>query len=408
MGAPMDSQPLVDPKLKEFGATERQAEYVDAVNLHGGVKPAARALGVRPYAIQDSLGCLRRKAAREGYAPGHWDSGVAPGYRMGKVTVQRGPEGVERVWERQHPEAVTLEALMARCEKRLQEFRRFEAIEPPAPAQAPLTNFLGLFDLHIGEKISSDDPAGRWDISIAKRTIVASASHSILNAPKAKRLVLCFGGDAAHYDGLEPVTPRSKHVLHSDGDFDDMVDAVLDVALNIIDIGLKTHEHVYVIWAEGNHDLASSAFMRKMLARIYSAEPRLSVVQSKVPYYALLFGKTLIGVHHGHGAKLMDYAGIFASMFRQMWGQAEYAYAHRGHEHHIHEKERGGMLVTQHPSIAPSDDYARGKGLISRRGLMLITYHDEFGEVGRSTTRPEMFGPPMQSDPMNKLGLFAA
>jgi hypothetical protein len=114
------------------------------------------------------------------------------------------------------------------------------------------------------------------------------------------------------------------------------------------------------------------------------------VVQSKLDYYALRFGKVMIGVHHGHGAKLTDYAGIFASMFRQMWGEAEYAYAHRGHEHHIHEKEKGGMLTTQHPSLAPSDDYALGKGLISRRGCMMITYHDEYGEVGRCTTRPEM------------------
>jgi hypothetical protein len=87
--------------------------------------------------------------------------------------------------------------------------------------------------------------------------------------------VLCFGGDAAHYDGLEPVTPRSKHVLHSDGDFDDMVDAVLDVAVTVIDAGLKTHEEVHVIWAEGNHDQASSVWMRKMLARIYSARVRV-------------------------------------------------------------------------------------------------------------------------------------
>jgi hypothetical protein len=263
-------------------------------------------------------------------------------------------------------------------------------VKPPAPAKAPLTNFLGLFDLHIGEKISSDDPAGRWDIATAKEVIMASASHAIMNAPKAQRLVICFGGDAAHYDGLEPVTPRSKHVLHSDGDFDDMVDAVLDVAYPIIDLGLKTHAEVYVIWAEGNHDQASTVFMRKMLARTYAAEPRLTVVQSKIPFYALRFGKVMLGVHHGHGAKLTNYAGIFASMFRKMWGEAEYAYSHRGHEHHIDEKERFGMISTQHPSLAPSDDYALGKGLVSRRGCMMITYHDEYGEVSRRTTRPEM------------------
>lgn len=372
--------------------TPRQWEILEAIDKHGSQAKAAKALGVVVNCVNEAYQASKKKLAKVGRAPGHFNDGTAPGYRMGKVTVQRGPGGVERVWERQHPEVVSLEAVLERCEARLRDFPRFRATKPPAPAKAPLTNFLGLFDLHIGEKISSDDPAGRWDITTAKSVIVSSAAHAINSAPKAKRLVICFGGDAMHYDGLSPVTPTSKHVLHSDGDFGDMVDATLEVAFAVIAEGLRTHDEVYLIWATGNHDLASSHMIRKMLAHIYAGEPRLTVVQSKLDYYALRFGKVMIGVHHGHGAKLLDYAGIFASMFRQMWGEAEYAYAHRGHEHHIHEKEKGGMVATQHPSLAPSDDYALGKGLISRRGCMVITYHDEFGEVGRSTIRPEMLG----------------
>lgn len=382
---------LLDPELTNYGATTREIEILEAINAAGGnVTAAERKDGVSQGLYARAMKRLKQRAARKGYAPGHWSSGVPEGYMMGKVTVQRRHEDGTFTWERMSPEGVNLEALIERCEERLQHFPRFKATRPPAPIAAPLTNFLGLFDLHIGEKISSDDPAGCWSIDIAKRTIVASALHAIHAAPKAKRLVLCFGGDAIHYDGLSPVTPRSRHVLHSDGDFDDMVDAVLDVAIDVIDVGLKTHEEVHVIWAEGNHDEASSVWMRKMLARIYSAEPRLRVVQSKVPYYALLFGKVMLCVHHGHGAKLMDYAGIFAAMFRKMWGAAEYAYGHRGHEHHYDGKEKGGMITTQHPSLAPSDDYALGRGLISRRGCMMVTYHDEYGEVSRNTTRPEM------------------
>ena len=38
------------------------------------------------------------------------------------------------------------------------------------------------------------------------------------------------------------------------------------------------------------------------------------------------------------------------------------------------------------------EGYVMGKGLISRRGCMMITYDDEYGEVSRTTTRPEMLG----------------
>jgi hypothetical protein len=383
----------VDEELIERGnAAPRQAEHIRAIIQHGSAMKAAEALGVDLSNICRSVKLVRQRAARNGYAPGHWDSGVPEGYRLGLVTRERRHEDGTRSWQRLSPADQTLEDLIARCEERLQDFPRLGPLPAPEPVEAPLTNFLGLFDLHIGEKISSDDPAGRWDINIAKKTILASVAHAIRVAPKARRLVLCFGGDAIHYDGLLPVTPKSRHVLHSDGDFDDMADAALDVATGCIDEGLRTHEEVYLIWAEGNHDEASSVWMRKMLARIYSAEPRLTVVQSKVPWYALQFGRVMIGVHHGHKAKLKRYPGTFANMFRQMWGATTYAYGHRGHEHHIHEKEEDGMIATQHPSLAPSDDYAAGMGLISRRGCMMITYHDDFGEVGRNTTRPEMLG----------------
>lgn len=373
-------------------ATDRERRIVEALELHGSHSKAAEAIGCAKSNISDALNGLKKRAARLGIAPGHWDSGTAPGYRVGKVTVQRKNEDGTFRWERHSPEAVSLEAVMDRCDERLKDYPRFAPVPGPTPGHATLTNLLGLFDLHIGEKISSDDPDGRWDIATAKETIARSVSHALRSAPRAKRLVLCFGGDAGHYDSLKPVTPKSRHVLNSDGDADDMVEAVLDVAISTIDLALTTHEEVHLVWMEGNHDEFSSIWMRKLLARIYADEPRLTVVQSRVAYYALRFGKVMLCFHHGHGSKLTELAGKFAAMFREMWGQSVYAYAHAGHQHHIHEKEKDGMIATQHPTLAPSDDYALSKGLISKRGCMLITYDDNFGEVARSTVRPEMLG----------------
>jgi AcrR family transcriptional regulator len=374
-------------------ATDREIRIVNAVFEHGSHRKAAEAVGCVKSNVAHAIESLRKRAAKLGLAPGHFTDGVAPGYRMGKVTIQRSNGVVERIWERQHPEQESLERIIARCEERTRDFERLPAIVLQRDhTRDNLANFLGLFDLHIGENIRSDDPNACWDIATAKRVIMAAVQDALDRSPPAGKLILCFGGDAAHYDGLSPVTPKSRHVLHSDGDFDAMVDAVLDVATFAIDRGLETHPQVDLIWAEGNHDEASSVFMRKMLARIYGNEPRLHVVQSRLPYYAVQFGKSLIGVHHGHKVKLTRFAGIFANLFREMWGATRYAYGHRGHEHHIHEKEQDGMVQTQHPTLAPSDDYAAGMGLISKRGCMRITYHAEYGEVDRATTRPEMLG----------------
>ena len=79
---------IIDPKLREY-ATPQQAIYFDAIIEHGGKRPAARALKVAKSTIDGAMERLEKAAARQGYAPGHFESGTAAGFSMGKVTVQR-------------------------------------------------------------------------------------------------------------------------------------------------------------------------------------------------------------------------------------------------------------------------------------------------------------------------------
>jgi hypothetical protein len=88
-------------------ATETQWRAVKAVEEHGSTRKAAAALGVAGNSIWEPLNRYKKEAARRGNAPGHFNDGVAPGFVMGKITIQRGPGGVERVWERQSPDAET-------------------------------------------------------------------------------------------------------------------------------------------------------------------------------------------------------------------------------------------------------------------------------------------------------------
>jgi len=48
------------------------------------------------------------------------------------------------------------------------------------------------------------------------------------------------------------------------------------------------------------------------------------------------------------------------------------------------------MHVEQHQTLAAPDAYASRGGWMSGRSAKLITYHKEFGEIGRSAITPEM------------------
>ena len=76
-------------------ASEVQWNAVKAVKAHGSGRAAERALGMGNDSISKPVRRFEKLAALHGHAPGHFDDGVAPGYRMGKVTIQRGPAGVD-------------------------------------------------------------------------------------------------------------------------------------------------------------------------------------------------------------------------------------------------------------------------------------------------------------------------
>jgi hypothetical protein len=127
-----------------------------------------------------------------------------------------------------------------------------------------------------------------------------------------------------------------------------------------------------------------------MFAALYENEPRLTVNDSELPFYTFQHGKTMLAFHHGHQVKNEALPGLFAAQFPDMWGATRKRYCHVGHRHHVDEKELSGMKVVQHSTLSARDAYAARGGWVSDREATAITYHDAFGQVGRSTVSPEM------------------
>lgn len=386
----------IDPKLIEY-ATVRQIEYIEAIEKHGSRRKAAKALGVAYSAIQDSMVRLTKAAARAGYAPGHFESGVAPGFNMGKVTVQRGPSGeVERTWERQSPDQERqTEMMRAAAAAMAEDLPRLAPTTGPGFVNNDLATVYTLTDSHVGAMCwhkENLDPLGDWDLGIAERTLTGCFEHMIKASPDSRVGVVAQLGDFGHQDGLSPVTPTSFHVLDSDSRFPKIVETMVRILRRVIAMALAKHEHVVVLLAEGNHDISSSVWMRAMFKALYENEPRVEVIDSVMPYYVYQHGKTMIAWHHGHLKKNDQLPILFASQFPKMWGETSKRYAHCGHRHHVEEKEHSGMTVIQHSTLAARDAYASRGGWMSERQCTAITYHAEFGQVARSTVTPEMLG----------------
>lgn len=375
----MATPPLCDEKLQAA---------IDALAEHGTQVAAASALGLSRGAFQDRL----RAAARKGLAPGHFENGTAPGYLMGKVTVQRNATGdIERTWERQSPDQERLqEALRAAVDAMTGEIAPCLPVPMPGVTLGDLCNLYTYSDFHLGMLAQEEEGGADWDLKIAERTLSGSFAMMVEQSPKAHTAIINVQGDMLHTDGLLPVTPAHRHILDADGRFSRIVAVAIRSIRALVHLALQRHDEVHLVICEGNHDEASSVWLRLMFQALYENEPRVTVNASELPFYIFEWGLTMIGFHHGHKVKNEQLPLLFAAQFPEVWGRTKRRTVHCGHRHHVDEKEYSGVTVVQHPTIAARDAYAARGGWIAERAVQSITYSKRFGQVGRVFVTPEM------------------
>ncbi|WP_116002798.1 oxidoreductase [Consotaella salsifontis] len=265
-----------------------------------------------------------------------------------------------------------------------------------APTDGPpivigdLLNLYAVTDNHFGMLAWREETGSDYDLRIAERLLVDWFAAAIETAPQAHTAVLAQIGDLMHHDALESVTPLHRHVLDADSRLQKVIRIVIRTIRRVIDMLLQRHRHVHIIMASGNHDPASSAWLREMLAAMYETETRVSVDNSPSLYYAYEWGSTALFFHHGHRRGIGNVDATLAGQFREIFGRSRHAYAHIGHLHSDEGRKSALMYVERHETLAAPDAFAAGGGWLSGRSAKVITYHRDHGEVFRSTLRPEM------------------
>lgn len=339
---------------------------------------------------------LRRRIkslAKRGYSPDHGLTTPYPdGFKMGKVTIQRNSGGeIERTWERMCEDSERQQALMvASMDAALKDLPQ---IAPRKSSGKYLDNLLTVYpvgDPHFGEYIWGDECGKDWDLSIAERTHCEVMAALVESAPTTERAVLINLGDAAHYDSMVAMTPRSGHPLDADSRYAKMVDVLILAMRQMVESALAKHKYVHIVHVIGNHDETGAVWLSRLFAHLYAQEPRVTVETSPSVFSYYRWGANLIGMHHGHTCKAEKLGGVMAADRARDWGETLHRYWYTGHIHHESKKEFPGVVVESFNTLAPGDSYATAGGWRSRQNMKCIVLHKDFGEVARHTVHPDM------------------
>ena len=375
-------------------ASDRQREVLEKVIEVGTNRGAAQQLGISHTAVNAIVNRVKLKAAQSGWAP---EAGMthqtATGFATKRVsTLYKDDGSIGAQWHIQEQDKQAQhEAMVNFCEQF--EWKPAPKIKHEGKRVADLCTLYTLTDYHMGMYAFRDIGGDDWDSKIATNTALSAMSQMIQGSPDSEVGILNLQGDFLHYDSLEPVTPTSRHVVDSDSRMEALIDVSVQLIMHLIEMLLKKHKNVHVIICEGNHDIVSSLFLRKLVKHVYVSNPRITVDDTSFPYYAYQHGKVMLGFHHGHKKKNTALPALFASepRYRQMWGSCTAGtYIHTGHYHHQEKDmhEDGGAIVERHPTLAARDSHAARGGYTSMRAAHAITYHKEHGEVSRVTVTP--------------------
>lgn len=348
------------------------------------------------------------------------DSPLVPnGHELAGISTLRGPDGVERTWEKTRvagAEPTPLPAgfdlpsrisIMARGDGsevvRWASYERKVAEEAairiaaweqhakaytgialpqvePVWADEDLLTAYFLGDPHIGLLAHASETGRNHDLKIAEAELVECFSQLVARSPAAAHGLIIQLGDFKHAEDNHQRTPGHGNKLDVDGRAYRVEEVGHRILRALGDLALQKHKRVTYVNLPGNHDPNTAFSLAAWLRAVYEREPRMHVDNAYAPYFYHEFGQTLIGACHGDGAKENQLPLLMAARQREAWGRTRYHVFHAGHIHHTRLIEHSGCRTWYHNTLAAPDAWHHHSGYDSEQCLEAVTYHREFGQ----------------------------
>lgn len=385
----------IDQNLVQY-ATERQKDFLNAVDKHGSPEKAAQALGLSGGTIRNSLKALQAKAAMHGYHP---DSDMtrpvpAPYVVKGTSTLYNKEGQVAAQWVKTKlDETHAREAIEEWVRWLVEDAKGLSpSVAQPLHICSDLLTVYPMGDPHFGMHSWAAETGDNFDLKTAERLTYAAIDRLVNSAPPSETALILELGDFFHADNNMAVTPRSGNSLDVDNRWAKVMQVGLRAMVYVIQRAMEKHANVICRIVAGNHDPHSSYALALGLDAFFHGQDRVKIDLSSAPYWYYKFGKILIGTTHGDLCKTDKLPAIMAADRASDWGTTDFRYWYHGHIHHDSVKEFPGCMVESFRTLAAKDAWHSGAGYRSGRDMKALVLHKNHGEIERHRVDISMLG----------------
>lgn len=316
-----------------------------------------------------------------------------PGHLIKKISTMLDGQGNPRIQWVQSSQAEK-DKWQAMCDAIDRHVEKYKGLIEPLPLSDlscdDTVTAYPLGDPHLGLLAWAQETNRDFDLRIAEREIIRAIDLLVARAPASKIGLLANLGDYFHAQDDKQLTPTAGHKLDVDTRIGKLADIGFAAARRMVEVMLTKHETVHVFNLRGNHDPVLALMLDRWLGAIFEREARVIVHPADNPFQYFRHGLTLIGLHHGDGAKKPNLPGIMAADRPQDWGETLFRYWLTGHIHTDTKIEAPGCMVESFRTLAARDYWSHWKGYRSGQSLQAITYSPQYGEIMRSKVAIEM------------------
>ena len=245
-------------------------------------------------------------------------------------------------------------------------------------------------DIHIGKYANHLETGDGYNVEIACERVLEGLQGLIDKSKgfEVDRVLFCVGNDILHIDNVYNTTTAGTN-QDVDGKWWEHFEIALALYVKCVEI-LREIAPVDVIHSMSNHDYQSGFHLAHALKSWFRLDDEvtfdISVAHRK--YYQ--YGKNLIGLEHGDGAKMANLPLTMAQEQPLLWSETTHRYWYLHHLHHkvkhkwLDAKDFIGVTVEYMRSPSGTDSWHSRKGYVGvPRAVEGFLHQKDSGQVAR-------------------------